>query len=192
MRWTLAFALIAFFGIVPEVRANSILNGDFESPYFANWLVQPAASGSLLFEGGSAHTGHSAAWFGAVSSLADTISQTFATTPGESYVTTFWLRHPGSDLANAFTVFWDGVPILNLVNAGAFGYTEYTFVEVAAGVTATLSFAGRDTLNFFQLDSVDVAPAEAPEPRTAVLFGIGLLALVPYARSRARLILARN
>lgn len=185
--WKLALVVVLALAVVPEARANSILNGGFESSSFADWLVDPAASGSLIFEGGSAHTGHAAAWFGAVGTLGDTISETFATNPGESYVMTFWLGHRAADNANVFTVLWDGLPILNLVNAGGFRYTAFTFIEQAVGTTTTLTFAGRDRLSFFLLDDVSVTSMETPEPATLFLFVAGILAmLLPYARARAR------
>ena len=135
MRWQtpLILALLLSIWFAPRAQANSILNGGFEASGFADSMVQPGGSGSLVFEGGSAHTGHAAAWFGAVGAIADTISEVFSTNPGESYTATFWLAHPSSDHANSFTVLWDGLPILTLVNATRFGYTEYTFVEQAVG-----------------------------------------------------------
>jgi hypothetical protein len=181
----LALVLVVLFGFVPEARANSILNGGFEDPAFSDWAVEQAASGSALFEGGSAHTGHSAAWFGAVGTIADTISETFATTPGVTYVLTFWVAHAGAAVSNSFAAFWDGVPVLTLVNAGSFGYTEYTFSEVATDTTTTISFSGRDVLSFFRLDDVNVT--ETPEPWTVVLTGLGFLSLLTLAhRTRLR------
>ena len=120
--------------------------------------------------------------------LGDSISETFDTTPGETYTATFWLAHRAWDFSNGFTVLWDGVPIFNIINAGAFTYTEFTFVEQALGTTSTLTFTGRDRLSFFQLDDVNVDSAETPEPATVALLCGGMLALlflVPGIRRRA-------
>jgi hypothetical protein len=179
-----ALALALIFGVAPQVRANAILDGGFESGDFADWVVSPPGSGSLLFEGGGGHTGSFAAWFGAVGSIADTMSQTFTTVPGESYLFSFWIDHAVPDSSNVFTALWDGLPIVSLVNAGQFGYTEYTLVETATGTSTTIDFSGRDRLSFFRLDDISVTPAESPEPATAVLFGTGVIGLSLWMRYR--------
>src|SRR5262249_32710238 len=73
--------------------SSLISHGGFEDPGFEDWTTIEATTGSLLFEGGSAHSGHSAAWFGAVGHYDDSIWQEFPTTPGTPYVLTFWLAH---------------------------------------------------------------------------------------------------
>jgi hypothetical protein len=176
----LAFVLIA----VSEARANAILNPGFEEAGLSGWLVDPATHGSLIFQAGGGHSSPTAAWFGAVGLIPDTISQTYTTTPGQSYTLSFWLAHAASNAANAFTVWWDGAPVLSLLNAGRFGYHEYTFVSTALDTSSTIVFSGRETFSYFRLDDVSVDLVPNPEPATLVLFGSGIAALLVRARTR--------
>jgi hypothetical protein len=175
-------------GSVREAGANAILNGGFETPGLVDWIVTPAVVGSDIFDGGRAHSGRSAAWFGAYGPTRDRLSQTFATSPGESYVLNFWLAHGSSGFANSFSVWWDGVLLLNLSNANRFGYREYTFNRTLSGLTSTLVFAGRDVSSYYRLDDVSVnavtAPLVTPEPASLLLIGTGVAALLHRRRRR--------
>jgi hypothetical protein len=169
-------------GAAPMAHANSILNGGFESATWADWTGTLAPSGSILFIGSHGHSGRDAAWFGAIGSFDDQLSQTFPTVPGGYYFVDFWLAHGGGHMGNDFTVWWNDTPLLALVDAGRFGYTEYTFHELATGPTAQLRFSGRDLQNYYYLD--DVAVTANPEPTSLLLLASGIAVLV-YSRRRA-------
>ena len=171
-------------GAAPMARASTILNGGFESATWADWTTTLAPSGSILFVGSHAHSGRDAAWFGAIGGFDDQLSQIFPTDPGHYYWVDFWLAHSGGARGNDFTVSWNGTPLLALVDAGRFGYTEYRFHELATGPTAELLFSGRDLQNYYYLD--DVAVTANPEPASLLLLGSGLAALVHSRRRAAR------
>jgi hypothetical protein len=173
-----AAVLALVCGVVPEVRADAIVNPGFEQGQFVGWTVSEAPAGSLLLQGGRAHSGRSAAWFGAVGGSSDSLAQTFAVTPGEQYALSFWLAHGGTNSANAFTVLWDGLTIFSLVNAGAFGYREFTFVTTPDAPFSTLEFSGREMSSYYRLDDVHVVPVPTPEPATIALIGGGLILIL--------------
>lgn len=173
---------VCILGAASMARANLILNGGFESGTWAGWTATLAPSGSILFIGSRGHSERDAAWFGAIGRVDDQLSQTFPTVAGEPYVVEFWLAHGGASPGNDFSVWWNDRPILALVNAGRFGYTNYTFLELATGSTAQIRFSGRDLQSYYYLD--DVAITANPEPTSLVLMGTGTAVLV-YSRRRA-------
>jgi hypothetical protein len=163
--------------------ANFINNPGFETGNFTGWTTTPAAGGSFFgADGHNPHTGTYNAYFGAVGSGLDTISQTFATTAGVIYDLSFWLSNPDSSGSNEFRVTFGGVIEQDLINASDFGYTLYSFSIVTTGSSLTLEFAGRNGPGFFKLDDVSVEPRSASAvPDTgcsALLLGAALVGLI--------------
>lgn len=193
-----------FLGLIAltlPLRADIVLNGNFDanSPGWntapLDWTLTPASSGSdfaVVFNPAiGVISAPNSANFGAIGSLDDTISQVLPTVAGESYILDFFLAHDATDNQNDFHAIWNGTPVLNLVNASSFPYTEFTFDVVATGSSTTLAFAGREVPAWFSLDNVSVNPDPAndstiPEPASVVLLGSVLICLARYALGRSR------
>jgi hypothetical protein len=159
--------------------ANLIVNGDFETGDFTGWTTTAAVTGSdfgvtLL---PLAHDTHGA-FFSANGADFDSISQTFATTPGAFYTLTFFYQvvaDQGAVANNEFRVLFNGASpdMINIpplfpqsdVNPG-FGTFTFTHLQ-ATDFTTTLEFQGRNaTLGGFDyLDDVSVTAEPCPQPQ---------------------------
>ena len=94
-----------------------------------------------------------------------TLSQTIATTAGDTYEFSFWRENQAIPPAS-FTASFGSDVVLSLSNVNLFGYTFEDFTVTAAAASTMISFAGSG--DFWALDDVSVT---APEPATLSLFG---------------------
>jgi VPDSG-CTERM motif len=184
----LAIVSLLGLGITQSARANLIINGDFETGNLDGWTVTNAASGSHIFvDHGFIPNPDTTfgAYFGATAHQFDTISQTFATTPGAHYSLSFFYEVLFTErLAdNHFVVLLNGVNIFDNLNSNP-GYLTFTLNDfLATDSSTTLVFEGFNTPWYDFLDDVSVNPASVPDAgSTLPLLGLASLGLVALRR----------
>lgn len=169
---------------------NLVTNGSFETGDFTGWTVTDTnplttnvgPQGGSTFAG--AREGNNWANLGSNPATAS-LSQTFNTTAGESYTFSFSLANDITPPAggNFFEALFNGVSVLTVTNAAAFGYVDYQFSNlVATGSSSMIEFRYQHGDDFFRLDAVSVVP----EPSTVSLIVMSTLGGLVFAYRRSR------
>ncbi len=188
-RYALALAVV-MIGTASLAQVN---NGSFETGDFSGWTV----SGDTGFvgvcdvttcPGGFApQDGNFAAYFGPVGDTA-TISQSIATTPGDTYSLSFYLANPVGGTPNYFQVTF-GNSSFSFTNFGvAFNWQQFTLTTVATSNQTPLSFTFRNDPSYWFLDNVTVQQSggTVPEPSTFLMFGTGIVGIAGLVRRKLR------
>jgi hypothetical protein len=155
---SMAAAYTARFTIIPNDDGNLLVNGGFETGDFTGWTLS-GNTGSTFVDNSHPHRGTYAANLGPVGSEGF-MTQTFATTPGITYVLSYWLTNEGGT-PNQFEAYIDGtvVPGSQIMNGSATPYTQWTFTFMATGTTTQLKLGYQQDPAYFHLDDVSVMPA---------------------------------
>jgi hypothetical protein len=165
---------------------NLVANGSFETGDFTSWERLPDYSFtgvvSGTFSGISPTDGSFQAYFGTVGDTGG-IQQALSSA-ATSYNVSFDLFNFGGTPSSAAASLSIGNYLLSLSDPPAFGYTTYTFQNVAAGVDPTLAFTFRQDPSYFLLDNVSVSAT--PEPGFYGLLALGLSGLGVFVRRRSR------
>ena len=151
-------------------QANIVVNGSFESG-LAFW-----SPSNFLLQGfdygidSAAHSGSNAFFGGAIEGLGF-LSQSLATTAGNTYDVDFWLASDGF-LTNQFRVVVNGQTILSRDDILLQPYAAYHTTFMANGAVSQLQFGFRNDSGVLHLD--DVSVAVVPEPEISLMMAIGL------------------
>ncbi len=149
-------------------------NGSFETGDFSGWTVSGDTGFTGICDvsscpgGFGPQDGNFAAYFGPVGDTA-TISQTIATTPGDTYSLSFYLANPVGGTPNFFQVTF-GNSSFSFTNFGvAFNWQQFTLTTVATSDQTPLSFTFRNDPSYWFLDNVTVQQSggTVPEPGTS-------------------------
>jgi parallel beta-helix repeat protein len=149
---------------------NLVANGNFATGDFTGWTLggnsaDPTFGPEIYIDRNAQGASTYAAGMGSVGSDG-TLSQTIATTPGQTYTLSFWLQNNESpsatDGGNDFQAIWNGQTLLSLTNAAQSGYTEYTYTVNATGSTSTLEFSAMNGPNQWDLDNISLTSGTSP------------------------------
>jgi hypothetical protein len=159
--WLAAVLLFSgfFWGSSISVSAQAIQNGGFETGDFTGWTQSGNTDWTLVRATPAfVHSGAYGAAMGPVGALGY-LSQTFPTTPGNSYLVSFWLYSQYQDGAptNEFLVNWNGSNLWDGTNVAAFDWTSLQFVVTASDSNSTLQFGFRNDPSNFGLDDIAVS-----------------------------------
>jgi hypothetical protein len=148
---------------------NLIDNPGFESGDFSCWTHTGNTDYDAV-DGSNPHSGSYAATLGPVGSLGS-LWQTVPTTPGQTYMLTYWLAHPYTDSTpNEFKVSIGGNTVYDGTNLGNFIYAPSPqFNYTATGTWTTIRFDFQEDPAYFYLDDVSFqsggsGPGFAPRP----------------------------
>lgn len=148
-----------------------------------------AVQEALVQAEGSNPNAHAGLWdvsFGATSpegATSSSLSQTITTTPGATYLVTFFLMNSDGP-HNTFLATFGDQTVLSLNDASAFGYTQFSQQVTATSRSTTLTFTAEQDPGFFYLDDVSVEAAPAPAVGGGLLSAAVMLAGLGIRRAR--------
>ena len=183
---TLALLTVSGFSLLPASAQNLVTNPGFETGSLMGYTF----SGSVVLALGP-HTGTYAAGFTG-QTPPSLLSQNIATVAGDTYNVSFflWNRANISSAAatNEFQASFAGFQGVDLINAAAFDYKQFSFTATASGPTSTLQFAVPKSGSFWldDLSVTDAGPAAVPEAASVVSLGVLLALGLGGAAVRAR------
>jgi hypothetical protein len=162
-----------------QVGQSLVQNGGFETGDFTDWtlvgrgILNSAASGTTVYNAVEAngngyqvaHSGSYGAFLGDIQ-LAS-LSQSFVTIPGQSYLLSFWLDNPTSGTGQRFALNWNtsattSSTLFSLNAPGVLAWTNLQFIVRATQGNTTLQFAAENDSAGFGLDDVSVKPLPMP------------------------------
>lgn len=170
-------------GAAGQVKADLIVNGGFETG-FTGWTTGPISYVQYIVTS-PVHSGHYAAEIAGIPSRPDTLSQTVATTAGQTYDLSFWRFQP-SAVSNSLTLTWNGTTVFSELNTGSQPYQNFSANVVGTG-SDTLVFNSVSQIATY-LDDVSLnAISAVPEPSTIVgALTAGVIVLGHSWRKRRR------
>jgi V8-like Glu-specific endopeptidase len=165
---------------VTVLPAADLINGGFETGDFTGWTQSGDLSYTAVSSDVPVHGGSYAASFGPTGGLGY-ISQTVATTPGQTYTLSLWLAHPYDDTGTEYVAQIGGTTVDDLVDPGFFPYTQFTYAYTATGTSTTIQLGFYEVPAYWYLDDVSFTASPTPAPHG----GHGVLSDSPPAPAPA-------
>lgn len=173
-----------------QAATNLVVNGSFELGAanigsFQGWQTTLGDASTFVDSNGQTGTHYGqasdglwSAFFGSTAaSGGSTISQTLGTAAGQTYRLSFDLANDnaGSPAFNGLTVKLDGATVLSFSNLATRDYAVVSTTFIATGMSQLLSISAFNDTGYLEVDRVSVSAV--PEPATAVLALLGLVAI---------------
>jgi hypothetical protein len=184
-----AMSVVGAVALAGAAQAELVTNGGFETGDFTGWTQfgNQGDTGVDCTGRFTPHSGQCVGFFGAIGSTGGIFQTTLATQAGQTYDVSFWYSNLSGGTPNSFEFNWDGGRAeVSMVNAAAFGYTQYTAQLTASGTNTDLRFTIRHDPNFYLLDDVSVVARNnnVPEPGSMALVGLALAGLGAMSRRK--------
>jgi hypothetical protein len=161
---------------------NLVTNGSFETGDFTGWTAN-AVSYPMYTVTSPVEDGVYAAQIAGFSFGPDTLSQTIATTAGQTYTLSFWRYQQVTGPNTFLDVTWNGATAFSetILTVGDIAYQNFTATVVGTG-SDTLTFSSANDPGWTYVDNVVVS---APELSTwaMMLLGFGGLGFAGYRRA---------
>ena len=125
------------------------------------------------------HSGAYGAELGAGGNGFGYLSQNLPTTPGASYLVSFWAENPYAEVPNQFLASWNGSPIFSQANFASVNWTNLQFLVTASGTNSVLQFGfsflyyydyfGLDDVTMTNIDLLAAAPTITSQPASQLV-----------------------
>ncbi len=146
-----------------------VQNGGFETGDFTGWTQSGDTSYTDVTSGDTnyVHSGNNGAQFGPSASLGY-LTQTLVTTPGQTYLLSFWLSNPdetGNSGGVQFQANWNNTTLTNLTGTDPtadFNWRQFNYIVTATNASTVLQFSFSNSPDYFGLDDVSVIPVNPP------------------------------
>ncbi|HEX9048159.1 MAG TPA: protease pro-enzyme activation domain-containing protein [Verrucomicrobiae bacterium] len=145
-----------------------LVNGGFETGNFSGWTQSGNTAYTTVASYNSAyvHSGSRGVQAGP-SATPGYLSQTVATTPGQAYLLSLWLRNASGQTPNWFQVQWNGATVAELANLATTGWTNLQFIVTATGSSSSLQLGFQDDPYYLGIDDVSLRAVSTPTAHSA-------------------------
>lgn len=148
------------------LQKQIVENGDFDTGDFTGWTLSGYTNGTFADDASMSGilppSGGFEAALSTVSASQGYLSQTLPTTPGATYLLSFWLNNLYGD-PHEFFITWNGNTLFAETNLAATSWTNFQCLATATGTNTVLQFGFQDNFDFLGLDNISVVAQPAAQ-----------------------------